>query len=74
MGIPGPFELIVILIALVIPAALCWRVFSKAGFPGALGLLVLIPGLGFFIVLIVLAFAEWPIEQELREARQGRHD
>ena len=74
MGILGPSELIVILIALVIPAALCWRVCSKAGFPGALGLFVLIPGLGFFIVLFVLAFIEWPIERELREARQGRHD
>ena len=74
MGIPGPFEIIVILIALVIPAALCWRVFSKTGFPGALGLFVLIPGLGFFIVLIALAFNEWPIERELREAGYERHD
>ena len=74
MGTPGPFELIIILFVLIIPAMLAWRICSKAGFPGALGLFVLIPGLGFFIVLIALAFNEWPIERELREARQGRHD
>ncbi len=73
MGTPGPFELIIILFVLLIPAILVWRICSKTGFPGALGLLMLVP-VANFILLCVLAFAEWTIEQELREARQGRHD
>ena len=40
-----------------------WRVFAKAGFPGALGLLCLIPSLGWFICLIILAFSTWPNER-----------
>ena len=73
MGIPGPFELIIILFVLLIPAMLAWRICSKTGFPGGLGLLMLVP-VANLILLCVLAFAEWPIERKLREARQGRHD
>ncbi len=71
MGTPGPFELIVIVFVLLIPAMLAWRICSKTGFPGVLGLLMLVP-VANLILLCVLAFAEWPIERELREAR--RHD
>ena len=71
MGTPGPFELIVIVFVLLIPAMLAWRICSKTGFPGGLGLLMLVP-VANLILLCVLAFAEWPIERELREAR--RHD
>ncbi len=40
-----------------------WRVFAKAGFPGAMGLLCLIPSLGPIICLIILAFSTWPNER-----------
>ena len=73
MGTPGPYEIIIILFVLLIPAILAWRICSKTGFPGGLGLLMLVP-VANLILLCVLAFAEWPIERELREARQGRHD
>jgi hypothetical protein len=40
-----------------------WRVFVKAGFPGAMGLLCLIPSIGPVVCLIILAFATWPSER-----------
>jgi hypothetical protein len=40
-----------------------WRVFAKAGYSGAMGLLCLIPSVGPLICLIILAFAQWPNER-----------
>jgi uncharacterized membrane protein YhaH (DUF805 family) len=37
-----------------------WRIFTKAGMSGALALLNLIPFVGGLIVLLILAFGEWP--------------
>ena len=65
-GAPGPIELILILImgsVIVIPF---WRIFSKAGFSGALSLLMFIP-LVNLVMIFVLAFAEWPAMREKRE-------
>jgi len=45
------------------------KIFSKAGYSWALGLLMLVP-IANIIMLFVLAFAEWPIERELRSFRQ----
>jgi len=45
------------------------KIFSKTGFSWALGLLMFIP-IANIIMLFVLAFAEWPIERELRSFRQ----
>jgi len=36
-----------------------WRIFSRAGLPAPLSLLVLLP-LGQIIVALILAFARWP--------------
>jgi hypothetical protein len=36
-----------------------WKIFSKAGFPGALSLLMLIPVVQI-VVLFVVAFSRWP--------------
>jgi len=41
-----------------------WRVFQRAGFNGALGLLCLIPTVGPLVCLLILAFSTWPIEQQ----------
>lgn len=52
-------ELIIMLVmgaTLIVPF---WRIFSKAGFSGALSLLMLIP-LVNLIMIFVLAFASWP--------------
>ena len=38
-----------------------WRIFAKAGFAGALALLLLIPGIGWLIALCILAFGRWNV-------------
>jgi uncharacterized membrane protein YhaH (DUF805 family) len=40
---------------------LFWRIFTKAGLSGALSLLVLVPAVGWIIVLCILAFSEWRV-------------
>ena len=40
-----------------------WRIFTKAGFSGALSLLNLVPGVGPLICVLILAFGEWPALQ-----------
>lgn len=40
---------------------LYWRMFTKAGMPGAIGLVALIPNLGGFICNCILAFASWKV-------------
>ena len=44
-------------LVLIIPT---WRVFTRAGFSGALSLFNLVPLIGLFIVMAVLAFSDWP--------------
>jgi hypothetical protein len=62
LPMPGLPEVLVLLsmaamAALVIWPA--WRICSKAGFPGPLGLLAVVPVFNL-VLLIVLAFVEWP--------------
>ncbi len=45
-----------------------WRICTRAGFSGALSLFHLVPVIGSFIVMAVLAFSTWPAG----EARPGR--
>lgn len=55
---------------IILQIAMLWRIIGKAGYPGPLSLLVLIPGFGplaIFIVFLVLAFSKWPIEKELED-------
>ena len=40
-----------------------WRICAKAGYSGAMSLLLLIPGLGPLILILILAFGEWPIHR-----------
>ena len=71
----GPFgslELLVLLAVMLVPLLLFWRIFDKAGFPGAYALLVLIPGAGLFLALIVLAVAEWPLHRHGRQSSLPR--
>ena len=61
-GLFGGEGLLLLLVLLVLAFLFVWpmwRVCAKAGFPGALGLLVLIPG-GIVVLLFVLALVEWP--------------
>lgn len=64
----------VLLLLLVIPILwlylwTCWRVVKRAGFPGSLALLALI---GPFVLILVLAILEWPIERGRQPAPGGR--
>jgi len=45
-----------------------WRILTKAGYSGWLSLLNLIGGLGTLVVLLILAFGDWPVFASLRRA------
>ena len=49
--------LVVMVLVLIIPT---WRICTRAGFSGALSLFHLVPLIGSFIVMGVLAFSDWP--------------
>jgi len=57
------------LVFLILFIIIYWRIFSKAGYSGALSLLMLIPIVNI-IMLFVLAFGNWPIHRELNALRQ----
>jgi len=68
MGMPGVTEMLVIFL-IVIPFAILgalitvipfWKICAKAGFPGALSLLMLVP-IANVILPFYIAFAEWPV-------------
>ncbi len=44
-------------LVLIIPT---WRICTRAGFSGALSLFHLVPLIGSFIVMAILAFSTWP--------------
>jgi len=54
------------IILAVIPIWFTWRALDRAGLAGPLALIGLIP-LGIFIVLGILAFAEWPVLKQQAE-------
>jgi len=60
----GMFALMAILVVHVLFALLLivpsWRIFERAGFSGLLALFHLVPVVGPFIVMAVLAFSDWP--------------
>jgi hypothetical protein len=58
------------LFAIVVSAVLHWRIAAKAGYPGALSLLMLIPGVNL-VIAFMFAFSEWPIERALRGGGPG---
>jgi len=62
-------SLIFSLIFIVIFAIIYWKIFAKAGYSGAMGLLMFVP-IANIIVLCILAFGEWPIYKELKYLRQ----
>jgi len=70
-------EAIVGVITFILVLAFCflfgliwWRIFRKAGYHGALGLLMLVP-LANIIMLAILAFSEWPISKQTIALKEG---
>ena len=47
----------VLALVVIVPT---WRICQRAGFSGALSLIHLVPLVGSFIVMAVLAFSAWP--------------
>ncbi len=58
-GVGGIVWMLIVAVLVVVPF---WKICTKAGFPGALSLLVLVPlvNLGF---LYILAFTPWRVGQ-----------
>jgi hypothetical protein len=74
MAFMGAFVLVYVLIICAIVAFsvwVYWRILAKAGFNGALSLLMLIP-LGGLVPILMLAFGRWPIEDQLAALRSGQ--
>lgn len=55
--------LFIVLFWLAIFVVPTWRIVRKAGFPGVLSLLALVPGVNL-ILLWVFAFVKWPNERK----------
>jgi hypothetical protein len=71
--VPGFWEIMVILIILpvtcILPAVVFWKICSKAGFPGVLGLLMFVP-IANIVLPLYIAFAEWPALKDRGKSAQ----
>jgi len=70
----GVLMILVLLVVLFLTALQIFvfcKIFSKAGYSWALGLLILVP-LGNVIIPVYLACADWPALRELRELKALR--
>lgn len=63
------FLIPVVMIIVAVKILIFCKIFSKTGYNWALGLLILVP-IANIVMLFVLAFAEWPIQRELRSYKQ----
>ena len=67
-GLLGGMMLFIVILACALTVFFVWcfwRVFTKAGMNGALGLLCLVPSVGPLVCLLILAFSRWPIEDAM---------
>jgi len=69
-GMMGVFG-IVWLAVVVFFLFLNWRIVSKAGYNGALSLLMLIP-LVNIVMYAIFAFSEWPVQKQARGAAPAK--
>ncbi len=58
-------------ITILFAVAYC-KIFSKAGYSWALGLLMFVP-IANIIMPLILAFGDWPIQKELRLLQQQQN-
>jgi uncharacterized membrane protein YhaH (DUF805 family) len=56
-------------VLLIFLFSIWWKIFKKAGYSGALGLLMFVPVINF-IMLLILAFSRWPIQRQLEQLEQ----
>lgn len=67
----GATESLIVLLfsaGLLLTVVAWWQIFAKTGNSGWLGLLMLVP-VANLVLLLYLAFSEWPIHGELRRLR-----
>lgn len=65
----GAIVALTVFVGLAAFAALVWwRILSKTGHSGWLGLLMLVP-IANVVLILILAFGEWPIHRELSDLR-----
>lgn len=65
----GPIELLLVLVAVFGAGVPFWKIFSKAGYPGVMGLALFVPVLNV-VMLWFLGLSEWPVHKELNALRQ----
>ena len=65
----GLMALLVGLLFFVLTIVIWCKIFSKAGYCWALGLLMLVP-IANLVMMLVLAFSDWPVHRELRLLKQ----
>lgn len=63
------FGILIALIAIAIKVLIFCKISSKAGYSWALGLLMLVP-IADIIMAFFLAFADWPVQKQLRKLKQ----
>jgi heme/copper-type cytochrome/quinol oxidase subunit 2 len=61
--------IVVGVVVLLFLFSIWWKIFKKAGYSGALGLLMFVPVINF-IMLLILAFSKWPIQRQLEQLQQ----
>ena len=59
---------LLVALLLIIPS---WRILARAGYSGALSLFHLVPVIGSFIVMAILAFGDWPAGEARHGTRQA---
>jgi hypothetical protein len=63
------FGVLTVIGVLIVKAMICCKIFAKAGYCWALGLLMFIP-IANLIMIFMLAFGEWPIQRQVRQLEQ----
>ena len=61
-------EMLLLLVGGIIIILPLWKVFSKAGYPGALSLGMMLPVVNI-VLLYFLGFSDWPVLKELKRLR-----
>jgi hypothetical protein len=64
-------ELLFLLVGGTVIVIPLWKVFSKAGYPGALALGMILP-LVNIVLLYFLGFSDWPVLKELKALHRPR--
>jgi hypothetical protein len=62
------FGTLIYLVIMIVFIAAYWQMFKKAGYSGALSLLLLVP-LANVVLILWFGFSEWPVVRENRELR-----